>query len=114
MVKIDVTDLQFDRIITAIKRAFQNYDIKPKHAYNDSHPVHGQALTSFGILQLKGCNKWSRLLKYSKLNHNNIKKRERKWENRLGIRNYSINWKNVYKLNERINSVIPCVFSISS
>ena len=39
-----ITDVQYDRIITALKRAFQNYSIKPKHAFNDSHPVLGPSL----------------------------------------------------------------------
>ena len=64
--------------------------------------MHGPALRSFGLLQLKGCNRWSKLLKYSKLNNQNIVKRERKWEDRMGIRNRSINWKKIYRINEQI------------
>ena len=100
--EFNVSILQYERIILAIKRCFIINHINTSHVYNDSHPMHGPALSSFAMLQSSGCNRWSKLLKYSKINKNNIVKRERKWEDRMGIRNRRLNWSKLYRLNEKI------------
>ena len=97
-----VNDNFYNRVITAIKSGLQRLNITHEDIYTENNYVHGPALTSFINLQKKGCNRWSRLIKLSKLNNFNVSKRERKWEERLGIQNFEINWPKLYKLNEQI------------
>ena len=61
------------------------------------------ALMNFTRLQKRGCHKWSKCIKNQSLSMKNIHKREAKWEDRLNIRNKSLDWGHLYSLNMNIN-----------
>ena len=96
-------DLNFyNKIINSIAYAIENNNLNATHFLCLSLNNYMPAITSFSGLQHKGCNIYSKLNKKSKINLDNIKNREQKWLNRLGLPDNAIDWQKLYNLNASI------------
>ena len=92
----------FGRIIDAISNTLDEKNVDMSSFYKDCN-IPATTLSNFVNLQRKGCSKWSKTIKKATLSDKNIKAREIKWENRLGMRAGRIDWKHLYCLNANMS-----------
>ena len=71
----------FNKIINGIKYAIDRFSLDYTHVQKIREEFCIPTLIRFSGLQHKGCNRWSNLLKYSKINNKNIKKKRAKMGN---------------------------------